>query len=205
MEFEAFEALQERVEDLSSPLHGARLLPNLYMPCKLDGRHPGRLWDQIDLVVAAKSCAFVVEVKRRSASVRMSVPFDTVFVGGGEADGRPFEDAGWMLDQNATHAMAFSDAVKEYPYERVYEVLLFVRPRSFETDAEGFSGNIFVGCASEFTRDLEKAMGAVMRDEQPKMSQEELERFTDERIARYGDLNQMRCAIHVRRIRSLAG
>lgn len=204
-EFGAFEALQEQVEDPASPLHGARLLPNLYLPRQLSGAALERLWDQVDLVVATESCAFVVEIKKRRASVRAEAPFDTVLVGDGKAGKRLFEDAGWMLDQNAAHAVAFDAAVAEYPYESIYEVLLFVRPDSFESDAEGFSGNIFVGCVPEFTQGLVDAMGVVAQAEKPKMAREELDRLADDLLARYGDLNQMRGDIHVKRIQDIKG
>ena len=78
-EYAAFCRLLEEACDENSPLCGAQIIPNLYLP-HLEG---GSFWSQVDMVVLTAKAAFVVEVKARKCSVFTMEPFRVI-----EGDGK---------------------------------------------------------------------------------------------------------------------
>ncbi len=206
-EFEVFQKVLEKVRDATSSLYQARLLPNLYFPREPSSRGERALWDQVDLIVATRQAAFVLEVKsRKGASVTAFRPFEVVGINGAE------ETA--ALTQNSRHAVAFADICPKYPFESVYEQLVFTRLDSFETDEAGFVDNVNVSvaeCESCRTahasgcdaRSFVDAIEAECENLPPIMDQQQLDRLGETLVTTYGDLNQKRARLHVQRIKNM--
>lgn len=206
-EFEVFQRVLEKVRDVSSPLYQAQLLPNLYFPREPSNRGEWALWDQVDLIVATRQAAFVLEVKsRKGVSVTAFKPFEAVGINGAE------ETA--ALTQNSRHAVAFADICPKYPFESVYEQLVFTRLDSFETDEAGFVDNVNVSVAECGNYSMTHASGCDARSFvdaieaeceklPPIMDQQQLDRLGETLVTTYGDLNQKRSRLHVQRIKNM--
>lgn len=206
-EFEVFQKALEKVCDVSSPLYKAQLLPNMYFPREPSSRGERALWDQVDLIVATRQAAFVLEVKsRKGANVTAFNPFEAVGINGDE------ETA--ALTQNSRHAVAFADICPKYPFEKVYEQLVFTRLDSFTTDESGFVDNINVNvseCESyrfengseHENRSFLEAIEVECAKLPPIMDQQQLDRLGETLVTTYGDLNQKRSRLHVQRIKNL--
>ena len=192
---------------LPSPLYQAQLLPNLYFPREPSNRGERALWDQVDLIVATRQAAFVLEVKsRKGASITAFKPFEVVGISGVE------ETA--ALTQNSRHAVAFADICPKYPFESVYEQLAFTRLDSFETDEAGFVDNVNVSVAECGNYSMTHASGCDARSFvdaieaeceklPPIMDQQQLDRLGETLVTTYGDLNQKRGRLHVQRIKNM--
>ena len=191
-EFEVFQKVLEKVRDVSSPLYQAQLLPNLYFPREPSNRGERALWDQVDLIVATRQAAFK--------------PFEAVGINGAE------ETA--ALTQNSRHAVAFADICPKYPFESVYEQLVFTRLDSFETDEAGFVDNVNVSVAECGNYSMTHASGCDVRSFvdaieteceklPPIMDQQQLDRLGETLVTTYGDLNQKRGRLHVQRIKNM--
>ncbi len=197
-EFSAFQKLLERVCDSGSPLFRAQLLPNLYFPREPDRATDQVLWDQVDLVVATRQAAFVLEVKSRSGrTVVAKAPFENITIDGVE-DRR-------MLAQNSRHAVAFADRCFKYPFEKVYEQLVFVRLGSFASDECGFVDHVNVSCCGAEDSSFVDALERECTSLPPIMSQEELDRLGENVVLTYGDLNQKRAHLHASKVKKLYG
>lgn len=206
-EFEVFQKVLEKVRDVSSPLYQAQLLPNLYFPREPSNRGERALWDQVDLIVAMRQAAFVLEVKsRKGASVTAFKPFEAVGINGAEKTA--------ALTQNSRHAVAFADICPKYPFESVYEQLVFTRLDSFETDEAGFIDNVNVSVAECESYCMAHASGCDARSFvdaieaeceklPPIMDQQQLDRLGETLVTTYGDLNQKRGRLHVQRIKNM--
>lgn len=197
-EFVAFEAFREEICKEGSPLKGARLLPNLYIP-KQVGLRGNAHWEQVDLVLATRSCAFVIEVKKRYADISTKVPFEQIKSNapGPRGEGEPLRDFSWPLEQNSQHALAFADACDAYDFERVFELVLFVNPRSFKTDATCFYDHVLVSALPDKRKALLSAIALATTSHEDVMSQSELDAMADRMINAYGDLNQQRGNLHI--------
>ena len=149
----------------------------------------------------------MLEVKsRKGASVTAFRPFEVVSVSG-------IEEAA-ALTQNSRHAVAFADICPKYPFENVYEQLVFARLDSFETDEAGFVDNVNVsvaecgnycmvhasGCDA---RSFVDAIEAECEKLPPIMDQQQLDRLGETLVTTYGDLNQKRRRLHVQRIKNM--
>lgn len=172
-EFTVFEALRARVQDERSNLYGAALLPNLYLPfgtrsgarlqeagfSQMNGQlrpdeqssqaarmggQSSKNMRQVDCVVATDKCAFVIEVKKWRAHVQANAPFSHVHVARGDVQEAQFSDASDMLRQVREGAKAFERA-SSYATNRIFRVIVFVNPLSFESDASGFCNRMLVG------------------------------------------------------------
>ena len=206
-EFEVFQKVLEKVRDVSSPLYQAQLLPNLYFPREPSNRGERALWDQVDLIVATRQAAFVLEVKsRKGVSVTAFKPFEAVGINGAE------ETA--ALTQNSRHVVAFADICPKYPFESVSEQLVFTRLDSFETDEAGFVDNVNVSVAECGNYSMTHASGCDVRSFvdaieteceklPPIMDQQQLDRLGEALVTTYGDLNQKRGRLHVQRIKNM--
>lgn len=206
-EFDVFEVFRQKILQVDSPLHNARLAPNLYLPIEDPSSSRHALWSQIDLALLTRYGAFVVEVKRRYADIIASAPFDCILSNkpGDQERTNALAPFNQPLVQNARHAVHFCRIpFNPYPDSRVYEITVFVRPRSFSSDAEGFARKVFVGCVPQEEDALVDAVETVCRKGDEIISQSKLDELADNLIDRYGDLNQKRRQLHISRIKNLA-
>lgn len=203
-EFEAFEFFRKQVVDPASPLFGAQLLPNLYVPnTGHDSNHSNSPWTQIDLAIATKSCVFVVEVKRRYADIYAAEPYEELLIGRRDADGNESLNRSVdELSQNSRHAVEFSKACPTYDFDRVYELLLLVGTRSFTSGGSSFVDNVYIGGLAGGGAQLLDAMLEACSSEHETLSDDELKTLGDNLVNRYGDLRQKLRAMHVRWIES---
>lgn len=217
-EFAVFEALLKRVTDQSSEIfYHAQLVPNIYLPRHSKrGVQQGRFWDQIDLVLLTRYAAFVIEVKRRYKDIKVNAPYreilskePTVWDEGSEVDISDAEIV-WdtketaALTQNSYHALAVNDVIGLFPFERIYEQVVFVEPYSFVCNSSEFVDNVNVSAITTkplFIRPIEKAC----RELEPIATQEQIDQLGEELVSTYGDINQKRAMIHIHRIQSRKG
>lgn len=201
-EHEVFELLRKRTLVPDSPLFNARILPNLYLPKERGHVAAGSFWNQIDCLVLTRSCAFVIEVKRRCADVRTCRPFDHIW---SNSPGKKYDKEEDLtlwddpLGQNAKHAKLFNSLCGEYPYERIYEAVVIVGSHSFKSDCDQFVGNVYVGSMNRSKR-LVGTFEDAIRENDPIMTDEEVDALADAYIDKYADRELKRWAIHVARI-----
>lgn len=210
-EFLAFEELRRRTLDESSPLYGARLAANLYVPASKFGRPVAGcgggcapIWRQIDCVLIAREGAFVVEVK--NSHVRVIAPEDYGWLAIEPAHGGVRRSACWVLHQCADQADSLADAVDDLALDDVYEVSTFVRPLGFEGGAEEFSNNVFVGTCGvggvhDFVAAIERKVGELRAACHVALSEEQVDELADALALRFGDLRRGKAARHVARLR----
>ena len=184
-----FEALRKRITDSSSSLHGARLLPNLFLPrdgSEVDMR-AGR-WRQVDCVVATDRGLFVIEVKRWNARVSATASYDSLFVERKGANNGVYAPADQVMGQIAQTADAL-DRVSPYPEERVCRAVVFVRPREFECPARDFVGNQLVSWAdfdeAPFVEAIERQLSAW----EPLFDEGDIGAWADDILLGFGDLS----------------
>lgn len=217
-EFAVFEALLKYITDPESGfLYHAQLVPNIYLPRPTkQGIQQGRFWDQIDLVLLTRYAVFVIEVKRRYKDIEANEPFRRIrskrpLYGSvdNETDLSDAEEA-WdseetsALHQNSRHALAVNDVIDLFPFERVYEQVVFVEPHSFQSDCLEFIDNVNVSCLTDeplFVAPIEK----VCSELEPIATQEQIDQLGEELVSAYGDINQKRAMIHIHRIQSRKG
>lgn len=204
-EMTVFDLFLQEVQKPSSALQGAYLLPNLFIPLPSDELRTSRsFWSQIDLIVLTRQCAFVVEIKNWRASVFVEKETGKIYSSKQWTQGRQciqrgkttYHEVEDTLDQNSNHASWFYEICKAYPFERVYEVTLFLNTRSFESTFEGFDNNIFAGEISASSLGSLKIMENECRNLENLLSEQELYELSQDLLNRYGDLNQKRSTVH---------
>lgn len=187
-EHHVFDLLRKRVADPESALHGARLLPNLYLP--RDGSEEdmraGR-WRQVDCAVATDRALFVIEVKRWSARVSTSSEYRMLFVERKGKNNGLFEPADQVLDQLGQTAAVLGE-LSPYPEDRVFRAVVFVRPRSFESDAEGFVGQSLVSFADYDKAPFADAIEQKLGELEAVLSADDVAYWADNVLVGYGDL-----------------
>lgn len=198
-EFSTYEFFQKLICCESSALYKGRLIPNVYLPRNIDS-HGKRIWDQIDLIVALRQCAFVVEVKRWRHWINVSENGDQIQTSKDKKVTSKRMDASWALDQNSEHAASFNELSGQYPFDSIYELLLFVDPRSFSGPEPAFVNNKYVGCIPNEADSLVSLLSRTAKSECDTLSQEKLDTFAETFLEEYGDLNQVRGRIHTKRI-----
>lgn len=205
-EFLVFEELRRRVADYNSPLFGARLAPNLYLPISDRGRGVSQpIWRQIDLVLIALEGVFVIEAKNKGTKVVASEDFKSLAV---ESRSGERQSTRWILDQCAGHADAFAE-VTDIPLDDIYEVTAFVQPFGFEGGSSEFSGNVFVGTCgvagrNDFAEAIERKMAALRKEGHVALSDERVGELADELTLRFSDLGRGKAERHVARLRELS-
>ena len=210
-EFLAFEELRRRTLDEASPLYGARLAANLFVPASKFGRPvAGRggaaapLWRQIDAVLIACEGVFVVEVKSRHAKV--IAPADFGWLAVEPAGGGVRRSACWVLRQCADQADSLADAVRDLALDDVYEVSAFVNPLGFEGGSGEFCNNVFVGTcgdggAHDFVAAIERRVAVLREEGHVALGAERVDGLAEELALRFGDLRRGKAERHVARLR----
>ena len=210
-EFLAFEELRHRTLDEASPLYGARLAANLFVPASKFGRPvAGRggaaapLWRQIDAVLIAREGVFVVEVKSRHAKV--IAPADFGWLAVEPAGGGVRRSACWVLHQCADQADSLADAVRDLALDDVYEVSAFVNPLGFEGGSGEFCNNVFVGTcgdggAHDFVAAIERKVAVLREEGHVALGANRVDGLAEELALRFGDLRRGKAEHHVARLR----
>lgn len=219
-EYLVFQRLLGCVRDATSPLFGAQIVPNIYLNHEQRGDKAEKLWTQIDCLLLTRQAAFVIEVKRRRKHVFTSRPFEMIWssnscekmpdqFSSNEGNAKPTDDdcadESFALDQNSSHAVEFDSTCDAFPFERIYEQVVYVGTRSFHTDCAEFVDNVNVSYLSADNSDLDFA--DIIENEcerlEDTLDQERLDELGESLVASYGDLNQMRAQLHVQRIKDL--
>lgn len=217
-EFEVFQKLLTCVRDASSPLYQAQIVPNVYFPSENGGKRRGSYWSQVDDVLLTRQAAFVIEVKRRGRHIVAPAPFEEIWSTASKdladdlmagrmedsAKDARLRDESKALRQNSQHAVAFSDTCSTYPFERVYEQVVYVGMDSFGTDCRRFDDNVNVSSLGGDS-DFAAIIGDECRNLGELVDQDALARLGESLLASYGDLNQKRGQIHVRRLQGIHG
>ncbi|MBQ9002854.1 MAG: NERD domain-containing protein [Eggerthellaceae bacterium] len=216
-EIQVFMATLARIRDESSQLCEARLVPNIYLPHKQRSVRAERLWSQIDLILLTRQAAFVIEVKRRRKRVLAPAPFEEIWstTDGSLVDAYArgvldcasseagFTDESFALNQNSRHAIALSEVCKDYPFERIYEQVVYVGTDSFSTDCKGFVDNVNVSKLGRSVADFAGIIEAECARLDSIVSQSRIDDLGEELVETYGDLNQKRGQLHAERIRKM--
>lgn len=210
-EFMVFEELRVAASRADSPLYGARILPNLYvLKDKNSAARDGSCWCQIDCVVLTEQCAFIVETKRWKRQILTDESFGHVYSSIEPADNSDpsiihndvsYKECNYVLGQNSRHTSYFYEVCSLYPFERLYELTVFVDPIAFEGTGEDFVDNIFVGMLEQGNNTIIRAMERTCTSLESIVTQAKLIESAEELLKQYGDLNQKRSRIHVERIR----
>ena len=186
-EWALFEALRARTRDTSSPLFGAQLATNLFLPVASRSlpRRSGvlaPLWRQVDAVLFSEVGAFVFEAKSKRAAVK----------------------------QCAMHADSLEEVADGLTLDDIYEVTVFVEPLSFESAEAGFStGNVFVGAldcegVEDFVAAIERKVAELRERGVSVMSVERCEELARDLTLRYGDLGRGKMHRHIARLREIS-
>lgn len=223
-EIKVFDALIKAVQDPTSPLYRAQIVPNVYLPKPNEKIHGyGSFWSQIDCIVFTRKAAFVLEVKHRWKHVVAfnndpakiysvaceDMPKDLEYPTTSSCPQRDSlkkmgftNEDDFAIDQNETHTLAFTDTCKLYPYEKIYEQTIFVNPLSFRTDSKKFHNNINVSCVDNDEPDFLEPIYDVLNNLPDMQTQEEIEKYAEDFLQKYGDLNQERGFIHKQRLKN---
>ena len=211
-EWALFEALRARARDTSSPLFGAQLAANLFLPVASRSlpRRSGvlaPLWRQVDAVLFSEVGAFVFEAKSKRAAVRVTKNF-------GDIDLRDRKDKHrselWALKQCAMHADSLEEVADDLTLDDIYEVTVFVEPLSFESAEVGFSAdNVFVGAldcegVEDFAAAIERKVAELRERGVSVMSAEHCEELARDLTLRYGDLGRGKMHRHIARLREIS-
>lgn len=108
-----------------------------------------------------------------------------------------------VLIQNERHASRFAELFAQYPYNKIFELLIFVNPCSFRNEEADFRDNLFVGSVTQAAETIIQAMTHQVKTSNALLTQKELFDFGDIVIQKYGDLNQKRKGLHIQRIKGL--
>ena len=212
-EFAVFQTIYNEATNPESILYRAQIVPNIYLPRSPEYSRNGRsFWDQIDMVLLTTQAAFVIEVKRRYKAIKSNVPFEDIWSKTpiwdekekvtSDSEAVPWDSKESIaLSQNSRHAIAFNELIPQFPFERVYEQVVFVEPLSFDSDADEFVDNVNVSCLDETSRFLLPILHACS-ELSSVITQEEVDQLGETLVSQYGDLNQKRSIIHANRIRN---
>lgn len=211
-EWALFEALRARTRDASSPLFGAQLAANLFLPVASRSlpRRSGvlaPLWRQVDAVLFSEAGAFVFEAKSKRAAVRVTKNFGDIDLR--DRKGKHRSEL-WALKQYAMHADSLEEVADGLTLDDIYEVTVFVEPLSFESAEAGFStGNVFVGAldcegVEDFVAAIERKVAELRERGVSVVSAERCEEVARDLTLRYGDLGRGKMHRHIARLREIS-
>lgn len=193
-EVAAFDALRSLAATPAAG--GSEVLANLYFPkhresCVFES---GSYFSQVDMVLLTRRAAYVFEVKSRCKEVRWDPRRDGA-TGGGKA-GRRLAGA---LGQLADHAYVLQQNIPAYPYERVYEVLLYAEVDDFAS-AQSFVDNVIVADIRGCELSCAGAIEQVERELEPLMTAAELRDVATTVRERFGDRDLRKRQMHLMRL-----
>ncbi len=206
-EFKVYNLFLAQSKTSTSSLFNSRLLPNLYIP-KSVNKYSKSFWAQIDLVILTTSCAFVFEVKNWRSCVYVDVqkrliysskqpktPVKTI-----EHGNITYYLTSTSLNQNSDHASWFYDNFKAYPFDRIYELTLFVNPKSFHSTCKTFEDNILAGEIGSGNLKCIHTIEEEIAKLSPLFPQSKVDKMAETLLTKYGDLNQRLAKMHSNRL-----
>lgn len=193
-EVAAFDALRSFAA--TPAVGGSEVLANLYFPKHQESCvfETGSYFSQVDMVMLTRRAAYVFEVKSRCKAVRWD-PCRGVAADGGKT-GRRLAGA---LGQLADHAYVLQRNIPAYPYERVYEVLLYAEVDDFAS-VRSFVDNVMVAriCGRELS--CADAIEQAERELEPLMTAAELRDVATTVRERFGDRDLRKRQMHLMRL-----
>ena len=199
-EVSAFEAVSAAMRS-SEGLAGAHLVPNVFVR-KNDDSNPyerGSYFSQIDMVLLTRRAAYVFEVKSRHAEVRRDErgALRATYTGG---EAPRTKNLAGDLQQLADPAFHFHRCAGRYPFDAVFEVMLYVDPIRFDVDDGEFHDNLLVASVEQGTM---RAFGVIERQDRlldDVMDQGRLDHLAREVLERYGDRDLRKRQMHAMRL-----
>ena len=194
-EYFAFDAVRAEIARPGSPLAGAMLVPHLVFPW-LPGQKP-KQWGakhraEVDFIIMCGSCAIIVEVKRHDRHVRVSSDYQRIRE---STEGGSFRSASEPVEQVQRGADSFAERQSAYPPDRIFKMVVFVDPLSFECKGSAFRDGWFAaalegGDASRMVdalRTLVKGLDPIVKPaEIAKLAADFLAEFGNTRARRVG-------------------
>ena len=215
-EWRVFEALAQAASEGRLAEGGSvQLCPNLYLPNMaprpndVGGRRPGppqALYRQVDCILLTERAVYIFEAKSWRRDIHIS--------SGKRAGKRTGKHKGQSIEhspqQCAGHADAFAELYPAIPFDRVYELVVYVDPASFANDRHAFYRNACSSVLGDGDRCGPRNFIDVIAEEEDRLAHEaplfepgELERVGDEIRARFGDVNGRKEYLHRERLQSI--
>ena len=114
-----------------------------------------------------------------------------------------FDDESFALNQNSTHAVAFDEVCGTYPFERIYEQVVYVGTDSFTADCREFVDNVNVSWVGRGTAEFADIIERECETLDDIATQGEIDALGESLVQSYGDLNQKRGQLHAERLRNI--
>ena len=165
-------------------LTGARLIPNAFLPSASSDIRG--LADQTDLIVLTREAAFVCEVKNWRTHVKVSRRTEGLNIKTYKDDAKTLasdHDCQKPLAQ-LLQRMEDLQALVDYPEDRIFGLVIFVNPLSFEDACGGFRGGVrVVSCSADGSGTLASVVCEEIRYLQDVLAQADVDRLGDAMLA----------------------
>lgn len=191
-EYFTFEALRREITAPGSPLANTRLLPALVFPW-LPGQKP-KQWGarhraETDCVILNEFFACIVEVKRRNHHVRVSRNQAVREC----TESGSYRSASEPLEQVQRGADSFAERQRLYPRERIYRLVVYVEPLSFEGGFSSFRDRLLVSwVGSDGSAQFTKALLELTRTLSPIAAPQQVSALAEELLDRFGNTKERR-------------
>lgn len=228
-EWFVYSTLDERAH-AEGLLQGARVCPNLYigngsadeLQQGSSGSWSGSrfgylrtrgalkpLFSQIDCAVITEYAVYIIEVKSCYAHVAVDANGNVLSYAGTE-DSVDRNKNPWNCNgdvrQCARHASAFATRYPQIPFERIFEIVVYVDPFSMANERPWMVDNACVaalGCKGESFIEVIEDTERSLQGLSPLFSKGELDRFSDCLIRESGDPNGRKEFLHLERLQKL--
>ena len=152
-EYFVFDAIRAEIARQGSPLEGSYLVPHLVFPW-LAGQKP-KQWGakhraEVDCVLFTRSCAIVVEVKRRTHHVRVSGDYRHIRE---RTENGAFRNASEPVEQVERGADSLCERQRLYPRDRIFHMIVYVDPHSFTCPGNRFEGGWYASYLDQKGKD----------------------------------------------------
>ncbi len=228
-EWFVYSTLDERVH-AEGALRGARVCPNLYigngsadeLQQGSSGSWSGSrfgylrtrgtlrpLFSQIDCAVLTEHAVYILEVKSCYAHVAVDANGNVLSYAGTKDlvdRNKSSRNRNGDVRQCARHASAFATRYPQIPFERIFEIVVYVDPFSMANERPWMIDNACVatlGCEGESFIDVIEDMERSLQGLSPLFSKDELDRFSDCLVGESGDPNGRKEFLHLERLRKL--
>ena len=186
-EWTVFETILAHIQN-SEGLSGVRLVPNVFITSEkpeIEG-----LADQTDLLILARQAAFVCEVKNWRTHIRVQRDQSDVIIKTYENTEKNKQDnhESDKPIRQIRQRMESLAALGSYPKDRIYGLVVFVNPASFECSLKGFFKKVTVAtCLSNGLGTLLPAIEEKLGQKDEVLTQEDLDAFANKLFASWVD------------------
>ena len=187
-EYFVFDAIRAEIARPGSALCGSHLVPHLVFPW-LAGKKP-KQWGakhraEVDCVLLTRTCAVVVEVKRRSHHVRVSRDYRHIRE---RSEGGGFRSASEPVEQVERGADSFCERQELYPGERVCKMIVFAEPSSFSCTGSRFEDGMFASfLGSDGSAPFLEALCELVGDLDPIAGKRAVKRLAERMLDEFGN------------------